>query len=235
MISKVTAIVSAYFAEDFIGQRIDNLLMQEPIPEIIIVCQNESAEFEIALEKQTDFAAHNVIKIIKTDDIPTIYAAWNMAIKQASRDYVTNANTDDMLELGALRRMAKVMDDSGTDVLFTGLYIAIEKNAPVIWRRNTQYQRGFVRDVYSELKRRCFVGPMPMWRKSLHDVFGYFDESFVVAGDYEFWLRAAQAGRRFWYEPETMGTYSQRMASLEHRNRDTCNYETRLIRERYKK
>jgi hypothetical protein len=37
-----------------------------------------------------------------------------------------------------------------------------------------------------------------MWRKSLHDELGLFDEDFETAGDYEFWLRCAAAEKKFY-------------------------------------
>ena len=43
----------------------------------------------------------------------------------------------------------------------------------------------------------CLPGPRPVWRKSLHDRYGYFDESYISAGDMEMWLRAATQGSQF--------------------------------------
>jgi glycosyltransferase involved in cell wall biosynthesis len=54
-----------------------------------------------------------------------------------------------------------------------------------------------------------------MWRKSLHDRFGFFDPVFTSAGDYEFWLRIS-ADARFLHLPETLGLYLDHAASIEH-------------------
>jgi hypothetical protein len=43
------------------------------------------------------------------------------------------------------------------------------------------------------LKKYCYTGNCPMWRKSLHAKFGLFDDSFQLAGDYEWSLRLASA------------------------------------------
>ena len=37
----------------------------------------------------------------------------------------------------------------------------------------------------------------PMWRKSLHEKYGNFDEKYKSAGDWEMWLRAASKGSIF--------------------------------------
>src|SRR5690606_21791837 len=39
----------------------------------------------------------------------------------------------------------------------------------------------------------CPFGCVVMWRRSLHGEIGYFDPALKVAGDYEFFLRAAMA------------------------------------------
>ncbi len=36
-----------------------------------------------------------------------------------------------------------------------------------------------------------------MWRRRLHDELGLFDTRYRSAGDYEFWLRCAAAGKVF--------------------------------------
>ena len=73
---KVTAIVSAYFAESFLAGRIENLREQSPVPEIVVVCQAGSAEHEIA--------GRYPVAIVPTSDVPTIYTAWNMAARAAA-------------------------------------------------------------------------------------------------------------------------------------------------------
>ena len=60
-----------------------------------------------------------------------------------------------------------------------------EKHTPVGHFQWLDYDR-------EKLSLGCFMGPQPMWRKSLHDKYGYFDETFSSSGDWEFWLRIAE-------------------------------------------
>ena len=39
-----------------------------------------------------------------------------------------------------------------------------------------------------------YTGAQPVWRKSIHDKIGLFDENYEVVGDYEFVLRAVSRG-----------------------------------------
>ena len=47
----------------------------------------------------------------------------------------------------------------------------------------------------------------PMWRKTIHEKYGEFDESFRSAGDWEMWLRAASQGSQFKKIDGTLGLY----------------------------
>ncbi len=86
-----------------------------------------------------------------------------------------------------------------------------------------------------ELMQGCFVGPMPMWRRKLHDRYGYFDENYKSAGDYEYWLRLANGGVKFYHVRDwASGAYLQRKNSVEHREPLRSLWETNNIRMRYR-
>ena len=46
-----------------------------------------------------------------------------------------------------------------------------------------------------------------MWRKSLHDKNGYFNDAYKSAGDWDFWLKCAFEGSKFVKHPEVLGVY----------------------------
>jgi len=63
-----------------------------------------------------------------------------------------------------------------------------------------------------------FIGAQPVWRRSLHERIGMFDESFEVVGDYEFFLRAASKGCKFIHEPRAEGIMLWHQNALSTRN-----------------
>lgn len=223
--SKVSCIVSAYYAEQYINTRLDNLLSQGGDIEVIVVCRRGSAEHLAACAYPPE-----LVTVIITEDVPTIYSAWNMAVEAATGDYITNANCDDYLYPGALEKLAQALDEhpkfiavySDTDViqepggLPTGRYEWIDGGLP-------------------ELLEGCFLGPWPMWRKKAHQKHGLFDGEMQSAGDYEFWLRLAKAGEKFFHVKEVTGAYLYRENSAEHRASLRSLWEQARAKGRYRK
>lgn len=219
--SRISAIVSAYYAEPYLAGRIENLLEQKPKPEIIVVCQRDSKEHEIS-------KGYDVV-IVLTDDIPTIYKAWNMGIEKAKSEFITNANSDDRLYKGAFQSMIETFEkDKRIGVVYPDVDIVQEiDGAPV--GRFTWNEGGL-----DELVKGCFIGPMPMWKAELHRKFGMFDETYHVAGDYEFWLRLASRGVKFRRYAEPLGAYTRRKKGAELREPLRTTWETARARSKYK-
>ena len=47
----------------------------------------------------------------------------------------------------------------------------------------------------------------PMWRASVHETCGEFNDKYRSAGDWEFWLRAASKGSKFKKIDDILGLY----------------------------
>lgn len=222
--SKVSCIVSAYYAEPYIRARLDNLIDQDAEPEIIVVCQRGSAEHLAA----TGYPAERV-KVILTDDVPTIYAAWNIGIGAATGDYLTNSNCDDTLYPGALSKLAEALDKHPLHAAaYSDVDVVEELDGLPVGRY--EWTEGGL----PELLIGCFLGPWPMWRRSLHEKHGLFDAEMQSAGDYEFWLRLAKAGKRFYHLRETTGAYLKRDDSAEHRFNLRSLWEQARAKGRYR-
>src|SRR5205807_1388567 len=52
-------------------------------------------------------------------------------------------------------------------------------------------------DFYERIIQFSTQGPQPMWRKSLHEKCGYFNENFISSGDWEMWCRAVNCDCKF--------------------------------------
>ena len=61
----------------------------------------------------------------------------------------------------------------------------------------------------------------PVWRKSLHNIYGYFDENtFGPYADYEFWLRCMNNNTLFGFIPIITVIYYINQTSHNRRNKD---------------
>jgi len=216
----VTAIVSAYYAERFIKGRLHNLLNQNPKPEIVVVAQAGSFEAECSRKLE--------VCLIETTGIPTLYDAWNIAIKASSGDYITNANSDDLLYPGALWTMATLLDGNPEIALCYA-----DSDVTLKYGSDPVNRMVWIQGGQEEIKTSCFMGSMPMWRKSLHERFGYFDPEMKSAGDYEFWLRIMLGGEPVKHIPQALGMYLQRQDSIWHSKPLLSIWEAARARSRY--
>lgn len=221
----VSAVISAYFCEEFLKERIENLLEQTAHPEIIVVTNRNLPEWEIAEQ----FDEVILVEGGEGDFIPTVYAAWNTGIKAASGELVTNANSDDRYKNpDSLQKMVDALiAHPHVQLVYSDALITDGYNGDV--RGKFAFNEGFFDTL---LQKGCFIGPAPLWRKRIHNTIGYFDERFEVAGDYLFWMRLAKHyGKNSWYHiPETLIVYSKRKGSLENRSNVRKIWETARAR-----
>lgn len=220
---KVSALVSAYFAEEYLHGRIANLLGQTPEPEVVVICQEGSKEHEIALQYKA--------LVLTTSHIPTIGEAWNFGIIHAGGDYLVIANSDDRFFEGGVKMLSDVLDNNAdVGYVFSDQHLTIKGITERRFDHGRIGRGGKVENIKGLLAERYFCGSCPMWRRSLHIHYGYFNESYIVASDYEWARRLADGGAGFYYLPESVGEYLIRKDSLEHRNQELCRVESRKIR-----
>jgi tetratricopeptide (TPR) repeat protein len=231
----VSAIVSAFNSERFIRGCIADLERQSIADQTeIIVVDSGSQQNERAIIAELQERLSN-LRYIRTDTRETVYAAWNRGIQAARGVFITNANTDDRHRADAFERMVAALDEHPeaalvyADVLQTETENeTFERCHPIGCYRWHDWDRNLL------LTKGCFMGPQPMWRRSVHELYGYFDERLVTSGDYEFWLRISQT-LDFYHVRQPLGLYLVNPASIEHRNRERQHAENSEILNLYRK
>lgn len=222
--TKIGVLVSAYYAEQFLQGRLENLLEQEGVDlEILVACQADSAEHKIATGS---WGA--AVKVFASEGIPPLYLTWNLLIDESNTEFLTNANCDDRLYPGGLELLGEALDSHpDVAVAYADMDIVKEVDADPVGRRAWP-QGGF-----DELVNGCFVGPMPMWRRSLHSKYGMFDSEMLTSGDYEFWLRITKAGEKILHVPQVTGAFTNHSDNLEYRQPLRGLWEDARARSRY--
>lgn len=223
----VSAIVSTYQSERFFRGCLEDLvaqtLYQQGRLQIIIIDSNSPQnEQAIAREFQTRYP-HLVFQ--RTGQRESIYAAWNRAIGLAEGRYVTNANTDDRHRPDALEKLAAVLEAESAGLVYADSLVTSHPNETFPNNHAGRILRWPPFSVRQLLVCSIF-GPQPMWRRAAHERAGWFDPNYVVAGDYEFFIRlAAQFGAA--HLPETLGLYYD--GGLENQNRERCRDESARV------
>lgn len=216
----ISAIVSTYNAECFIRGCFEDLEAQTIADRLeIIVVDSGSEQGEGTIVKEFQKRYLN-IKYIRTEQRESVYAAWNRGIKAATGTYITNANTDDRHRRDAFEVMSNILGTNpGISLVYADVIIteteneSFERYSPVGYYHWMDFNRDDL------LNKGCFVGPQPMWRRDVHEEYGYFDDSFMTSGDYEFWLRISQT-RIFLHLSVRLGLYLKSPDSIEHSNRE---------------
>lgn len=230
---KVSAIIYTYnyarFMRGCLQDLVEQTLYRNGELEIIIIDGNsEQNEADIVREYQAKYP--NIV-YQRIPERLTLYAAWNLGIQVARGQYVSNANSDDRHHPEAFEVMAHYLDEHPKKALVYADQL-ITRVANDTWATTQAAERwNWPPFSYSELERRCIIGSQPMWRKSLHQKYGYFRSEFVCAGDYEFWLRIGKT-ESFTRLPEVLGLYYINLQGLEHGS-GTAKPETYGIWEEY--
>ena len=191
--SRVAVIVSLYKAADklplFLHAVRSQTLLQSRQLELILV-DSGSPDDEHAALSQTlaEFALPYFY--VRTATRETIQTAWNRGIGLARAPYLSFLGVDETVTADALAVLADALDDDPTVDWVTGDSLLTEVDEKGRWLRDVMtYDRdGYTQNhVYLETCYLSWVGAM--YRRSIHDRFGYYDGSFRATGDNEFKCR----------------------------------------------
>jgi glycosyltransferase involved in cell wall biosynthesis len=187
---RVAVIVSLYQAAEKLPHFLHALRCQSLIPtrqvEVIFV-DSGSPEDEYGALTRTlaDFTLPYLYARTATRE--TIQTAWNRGIALARAPYLTFLGVDEAMTPDALSVLADALDaDPAVDwVQGDSLLTEVDDNG--CWTRDimTYDREGFSQNhVYLETCYLSWVGAM--YRRSIHERFGYYDGSFRATGDNEF-------------------------------------------------
>ncbi|GIV50515.1 MAG: hypothetical protein KatS3mg038_1036 [Candidatus Kapaibacterium sp.] len=249
MTIRVSALVSVYNAERFLEGRLVDLasqsLWERGELEIVVINSGSKQDDESIVFEfwgHLEASARERLVYIKTMREP-LYCAWNRGVRLARGQYLTNANADDRLAPDALERLCAALDDASSLVMgvYGDCYVTSTPNAT--WNGFYQldypsyYPLGFTnwdQATPEVMAERCVVGNCPLWRRDMHDKCGLFDESYLLAGDYEMWLRAMAYGYRFLkIAGPPIGLFYHDPGQLSRANRQQIVMETRRAQLRW--
>lgn len=189
---KITVLTSLYKCQKYLQGYFDWVHQIDNPEEVeILLLHNAPSQVELDIIQQNilelPFVRHIIIS-----ELEGLYATWNRGIRMAEGQYVCVWNVDDIRFPESLSLQAATLDEN-PDILLT--YCDFHH----------MYQYGCISDekVINEdflFSSSVFfvshqIGCFPMWRKVLHEKFGYFDEQFFLVADFDFQIRLARTGK----------------------------------------
>lgn len=192
---KISIITSIYNGNEFIEGFLADITRQTIFDqcELILINANSPGNEEPIIKKYMEKYPNIVYKRLDKD--PGLYGCWNIAISMSRGIYLTNANLDDRLSPECYQVHSKGLDDN-PDVLlvYSDRYYTEKPNET--FEKHTGEKCKTVPE-FSKHSNICLPGPNPMWRKTLHARFGFFNETYKYSGDWEMWLRAVEDDAQF--------------------------------------
>jgi glycosyltransferase involved in cell wall biosynthesis len=210
---KISLITSVFNADQYIDQLMEDVTKQTVFNDkcewIILNANPKGEDYEEMVIKQYMKKYPNNIKYERLENDPGIYAVWNKAIKMSTGEFITNMNCDDRRRPDCLEQQAKMLVlNTNFDLVYNDSYIVNTPNT--CWEDieplSTQ-RYNFEHFSKEAMIRGNLPHNNPMWRKSLHEKYGYFNEQYKSASDWEFWLRCCFEGSKFIKEDEILGIY----------------------------
>lgn len=193
---RISIITSLYNGDTFIENFMKEIIQQTIFNqcELIIINANSPGHEDTTIKPYLD--KYTNIIYLKLDKDPGLYGVWNIGIKMAKAEYIINANVDDGLKNDALEVFAKYLDQNpAIDMVYSDVYMTSVANTPFENLKKKGVTK--LKEFSKESMIMCPPLNHPMWRKSIHQRFGFFNESYKSASDFEMWLRAVEGGSNF--------------------------------------
>jgi GT2 family glycosyltransferase/ubiquinone/menaquinone biosynthesis C-methylase UbiE len=246
---KVSIISSIFKGDIYIENFLKDITRQTSFNEceLIIINSNSPGNEETIIRDYMKKFQNIVYRKLPYD--PGLYECWNIAIRMSSGKYITNANLDDRRAPTHIEKHVKILDkEENVDAVSAPLLVTNKinetwerNNAHTIWFKGyPEYFTGknmFKIDTDNngkvKINSQNILHCMPIWRKSLHNRYGFFDEAnYGASADWEFWLRCAEAGSRYKLLREPLGIYLVNPESY-NRKPETQFFEKRIISRYY--
>jgi len=184
--SKVSIIITAYNQRSYLGEAIESALAQSHRNTEIVVVDDGSTDGSEEVATRFD-----EIRYIKQKN-QGVAAARNVGLRASSGEFIVLLDGDDRLLPHAVETGLKQFSDHPKAMLVAGLARIINKRGEVIEERNRPLLDGGSYE-YLLTGNDVFMPAMAMYRRSVFDSIGLFDERYVPAEDWEMYLRIARS------------------------------------------
>lgn len=185
----VSVVMTVHNGEPWLGEALDSVLAQTFQDfELIVVDDGSTDGTPATLQRRADRRIR-VIRQRQTGQTP----ALNVALRQAGAPLIARMDADDVALPERLTRQVAFLDaHPSVGLLGTGSHEISPDGARLSTHVPPVDDRSIRRVL---IRKNPFVHSAVMFRRAAVDAAGLYDESFVVAQDYDLWLRMSRVTR----------------------------------------
>ena len=220
-VPRVSLITSLCRGSRFLEHYIANLSSISNLSSIEVLIVDVNADHEDLKPLLPFLKRHKNIRYIKLKGDIGLYDVWNLGIYLARGQFVGNANLDDRRAPNQLESILRALESSASAKLASTWVIPFSDlsltNEEIVSSAPHAYFAEFAGDYSSDdlfvtrdgaISSQCIPHCMPIWDRSLHERYGYFDEKeFSSSADWAFWLRLKRTNVAFNVLPEPLTYY----------------------------
>lgn len=188
----VSTITPCFRMEKYLKKFLEELPKQTIFDRLqVVLDHNEPTEQERMWVREFEQKYPGVIKHIVIDPVEPIGTSMNRCISEADGDYVTIWNVDDLRTPDSLEKQVNVFLENPNVGVVHGNFLIVNSFG------STQGKK-IIHDIFEkgheELTRGMVLGPFFMWKKSLCEKAGKFDEQLKSGADFDLAIRLAIHG-----------------------------------------
>jgi len=236
MMPRVSVIVSIFKSKDFLFDLLKDIQRQTIFPEaeiLLIDCNDESykEDFEIL----SPFLSIKNFIYYKIDPC-NVYHAWNIGVDCSTAPLLTNWNTDDRRAYNSLQYQVEYMEKNlDCDVCYGPTLISYIPNEIFEYCQSKEVFCALEGTLENQLQHNS-PHCLPVWRKSIHERFGKFDENYFSAADYDMWFKVLKGGGSLQNLEKLIGVYYRNPIGISSSNNSFSKAldEVKQLREKYK-
>ncbi len=194
---RVTAMISVINIQGKIQERVQNILNQTFFKDgkmELILLDYGCSSAEQAILRASQAAHPNILYIRTSQEDP--FVSWNRMVLASQGRYLIHIDARCSLSTAAIEFMERELDSRQVALVYADALITNDRT------ENFENHRSQFIWSYPDFNARQALldypfGNVVMWRRSLHSEIGLFQESFKIASNYEFFLKAALLGSAY--------------------------------------
>lgn len=207
----VSVIIPAYNVEHYVAETIESVLRQDyKNMEIIIIDDGATDSTPEIIQK---YAEKDSRIVIVTQKNKGLAGARNSGLEKALGEYICIFDADDIMLPDKISQQVAFLDShTEYDLVYSDAYHFIDGTQNIYFWHLPHLSKNTYRDL---IVFGNYVNPNTvLFRKSVYDRCGGFDQELRSAEDWEYWLNITYHGIRFGYLQKPLTLYRMRGNSL---------------------